>query len=211
MPRFLLPGQTARATAFSLWKDSAMPMVTLTKTFDVSALQGQPHVNACLVWAIGQAASRIPEFYLLPESDGFFAYERLAVNVIVKTESGGICDCLIPWKPDFTAFLQDYLRLTRRAATSGECPGIEGADDCMVIGTSALTVTELDSAVNACSPWPNPYLIWGRIRTDATLPVSFQFHHAQMDGYEAAAFLEALQQSIGSFGHLHTRQGSSII
>lgn len=96
MPRFLLPGQTARATAFSLWKNSAMPMVTLTKTFDVSALQGQLHVNACLVWAIGQAASRIPEFYLLPETDGFFAYERLAVNVIVKTESGGICDCLIP-------------------------------------------------------------------------------------------------------------------
>lgn len=29
-----------------------------------------------------------------------------------------------------------------------------------------------------------------------TLPISFQFHHAQMDGFEAARFLNGLQEVI---------------
>ena len=29
-----------------------------------------------------------------------------------------------------------------------------------------------------------------------TLPISFQFHHAQMDGFEAARFLNGLQETI---------------
>jgi chloramphenicol O-acetyltransferase type A len=28
------------------------------------------------------------------------------------------------------------------------------------------------------------------------LPISFQFHHAQMDGFEAARFLNGLQKTI---------------
>ncbi|MCR5445103.1 MAG: hypothetical protein K6E96_05425 [Bacteroidales bacterium] len=28
------------------------------------------------------------------------------------------------------------------------------------------------------------------------MPVSFQFHHAQMDGYEAVRFLNGLQEAI---------------
>jgi chloramphenicol O-acetyltransferase type A len=31
-----------------------------------------------------------------------------------------------------------------------------------------------------------------------TLPISMQFHHAQMDGGHAARFLESLQQTINS-------------
>ena len=45
----------------------------------------------------------------------------------------------------------------------------------------------------------NPFLIWGRYRKGlfrTTLPLSFQFHHTQMDGIPAAEFLERLQQEI---------------
>ena len=46
----------------------------------------------------------------------------------------------------------------------------------------------------------NPFLIWGKYRKKwlrATLPVSFQFHHTQLDGIPAAEFLERLQREVG--------------
>lgn len=52
----------------------------------------------------------------------------------------------------------------------------------------------------------NPFLIWGKYRKKwlrATLPVSFQFHHTQMDGIPAAAFLERLQGEIRQAGRKH--------
>ena len=73
-----------------------------------------------------------------------------------------------------------------------------------VIGTSALVQTELDGAVNIYAGcYNNPFLIWGRVRRrgfKSVLPVSFQFHHTQMDGAHAAAFLEGLQGQIKALG-----------
>ena len=70
----------------------------------------------------------------------------------------------------------------------------------MVIGTSALVQTELDGAVNIyAGVYNNPFLVWGRVRKKllrAALPISFQFHHTQMDGGHAARFLENLQEEI---------------
>ena len=47
----------------------------------------------------------------------------------------------------------------------------------------------------------NPFLIWGKYRKKwlrATPPMSFQFHHTQMDGIPAAEFLARLEQLIRS-------------
>lgn len=45
-------------------------------------------------------------------------------------------------------------------------------------------------------------LIWGRYRKKGfrtVLPLSFQFHHTQMDGMEAAQFLNRLQKEMQTF------------
>ena len=45
----------------------------------------------------------------------------------------------------------------------------------------------------------NPFIIWGRYHRGlfkATLPLSFQFHHTQMDGAHAGRFLQRLQETI---------------
>ena len=51
---------------------------------------------------------------------------------------------------------------------------------------------EIDGAVNIYAGcYNNPFLIWGKYRKKwlrATLPVSFQFHHTQLDGIPAAEF-----------------------
>ena len=195
---------TIRTQAFELWMKSPMPMVTLTKTFDVTRLlkvsrRRGMKFNMLLCWCIGKTASRIDEFYLLPEQGKLMKYDRLAINVIVNNKGGGINSCDILYTNDLEQFGQDYMVLTQSASTSCQSSFI---DDAMVIGTSAMVATELDCIVNQyCSQFSNPMVMWGRYRKGwlrTTLPISFQFHHVQMDGGHAARFLEELQKTINT-------------
>ena len=67
MKQEINPKDTSRAIAFELWMKSPMPMVTFTKTFDVTRLrkvsrQRGMKFNMLLCWCIGKAASTIDEF-----------------------------------------------------------------------------------------------------------------------------------------------------
>lgn len=179
-----------------------MPMVTLVKTVDVTHLRriskrkGLPF-NMLMCWCTGQAASKVEEFYTLPEQGKLFRYDRLAVNVIVPNAKGGINSCDIPFSGNMASFSKDYERLTVKTAT--ECESIF-LDDAMIVGTSAMVQTELDCIVNQYTDkFCNPMVMWGKYRKGwflTTLPVSFQFHHVQMDGGQGATFLEELQKTI---------------
>ena len=143
-----------------------------------------------LCWCIGKTASRIDEFYLLPEQGKLMKYDRLAINVIVNNKGGGINSCDILYTNDLEQFGQDYMALTQSASMLCQSSFL---DDAMVIGTSAMVATELDCI--------NPMVMWGRYRKSwlsTTLPISFQFHHVQMDGGHAARFLEELQKTIST-------------
>jgi chloramphenicol O-acetyltransferase type A len=213
MKQEINPKDSSRAQAFELWMQSPMPMVTLTKTFDVTRIhniskQKGYKFNMLLCWCIGRAASRIEEFYTLPEQGRLYRYDRLAINVIVNNCAGGINSCDIPYTDDIKQFNNAYTTLTQQAAST--CESIS-EEDAMVIGTSAMTATELDSIVNQYTDlFCNPMVMWGRYRKGitrignkhwgglfkTTLPISFQFHHVQMDGGHASQFLEELQKTI---------------
>lgn len=197
------PLETKRASAFELWMTSPMPMVTLVKTLDVSNVlrlsrKSGIKFNALMCWCIGRAASEVEEFYMLPENGKMFRYDRLAINVIVENGKGGINSSDIPFSDDLQQFNRDYQALTVMAADECKSSFLE---DCMVIGTSAMPQTELDCIVNQYTDkFCNPMVMWGRYRKGlfkTTLPISFQFHHVQMDGGQAAGFLENLQKTVG--------------
>ena len=196
------PADTSRAQAYAQWMDAPNPMVTLLKTLDVTPLVRLSRrkglkFNMLLCWCIGRAASGIREFYTLPVGRELLRYDRIAVNTIVKNRTGEVSSCDVPFSDDLARFGADYLRLTRQTAEG--CENHDLTDD-MVIGTSALTDTEIDGAVGMNSGiFNNPFLIWGRYRRGlfkTTLRLSFQFHHTQMDGAHAARFLQRLQESI---------------
>ena len=196
------PKDSNRAEAFNLWMSSPMPMVTLVKTIDVTTLlrYNKKHrmgFNMLLCWCIGKAATTIGEFNVLPEHGMLYRYDRLAINVIVSNKDGGINSCDIPYTDDLNHFNNDYMTLTQLASLNCESSFLE---DSMVIGTSAMTATELDCIVNQYTDqFCNPMVMWGKYRKGwfkATLPISFQFHHVQMDGGHAALFLEELQKTI---------------
>ena len=200
------PRETNRAAAFELWMKAPMPMVTLVKTLDVTRLvrlSRKPALkfNMLLCWCIGRAASRTEEFYTLPAGDRLVRYGNLAVNTIVALADGGIAACDVPVSEDLDRFREDYRTLTARVRETGAPYDLNG--DYMVIGTSALPQTEIDGAVNIYAGcYNNPFLVWGKYRKKlrrASLPVSFQFHHTQMDGAHAARFLELLQEEIRKF------------
>ena len=196
------PKDTDRAEAFEMWMTSPMPMVTLTKTFDVSNLlkasrKSGVKFNALLCWCIGKAATQVKEFYLLPEQDKLYQYDSIAVNVIVNNIKGAINSCDIPYTEDIAKFVDTYNVLTRQAAEDCKSSFL---DDYMIVGTSAMVQTELDCIVNQYTDkFCNPMVMWGKYRKGCfktTLPISFQFHHVQMDGGHGAMFLELLQREI---------------
>ena len=198
------PQDTSRAEAFSLWMTSPMPMVTLTKTFDVSNLlkaskKSGVKFNTLLCWCIGKAASQIKEFYLLPEKGKLYQYDCIAINVIVNNCKDGINSCDISFSEDIKQFAHDYSTLTTQASTECKSSFLE---DHIIVGTSAMIQTELDCIVNQYTDkFNNPLVMWGKYRKHwfkTTLPISFQFHHTQMDGGHAASFLELLQREIYS-------------
>ena len=146
MKQEINPQETNRAQAFELWMKSPMPMVNLTKTFDVTRL------------------------YKVSRRKGF------------------------------EQFNAEYLTLTQSVSLS--CNSTFEADS-MVIGTSAMTTTELDGIINQYTDqFCNPMVMWGKYRKGwfkVTLPISFQFHHVQMDGGHGARFLDELQKTIKVF------------
>ena len=199
------PKQTKRAKAYELWMKAPNPMVTFFKTLDVTPLikkskKEKLKFNMLLDYCIGKAASTIEEFYMLPVQGKMFQYDNLAINVIVNNKKGGINSCDIPYTNDFNHFYGDYIRMTQSTSESCESTFIE---DAMIIGTSAVVATELDCIVNQYTDkFLNPMVMWGKYRKSwfkTSLPISFQFHHVQMDGGHAARFLDNIQRTINEF------------
>ena len=204
MKKEIDPQESNRAEAVRMWMSSPMPMVTLVKTLDVSRLvkfskRSGMKFTMLMCWCVGKAASQVEEFYTLPVDGKLYRYDKLAINVIVENGKGGINSCDISYTDDLQQFNRDYEMLTVQTANDCKSTFLE---DYMVIGTSAMIETELDCIVNQYTDqFCNPMVMWGKYRKGmfmTTLPVSFQFHHVQMDGGHAARFLDILQDEIES-------------
>ena len=203
MAKEIDPQVTTRAAAYELWMKAPNPMVTFFKTLDVTNLvriskKKQMKFNMLLDFCIGRAAASIKDFYILPVGDKLIQYDTLAVNTIVKNKDGEISSCDISQIDLLNNFNTEYLKYTRQVAES--CSDRDLSEESMVIGTSAIIDTEIDGAVGMNSGiFNNPFIIWGKYRRKYFryyLPVSFQFHHTQMDGAHAGKFLANLQNEI---------------
>lgn len=197
------PKQTKRADAFETWMKASMPMVTLVKTLDITALmrycrKNNLKFNMMMCWCIGKAAQDIEEFYMLPVGKKMMAFEKIAVSTVVANKKGGITTCHIPFSADLETFSKDYAEYTSNARNT--CKSDDLSEEYMIIYTSAIVKTDFDAAINLYAGFfNNPFIIWGRYRKKffkKLLPFSFQFHHTQMDGGHAAQFLENLQKLI---------------
>ena len=203
MAREVTPQDTSRAAAYELWMNAPNPMVTFFKTLDVTNLvqiSRKQHLkfNMLLDYCIGKAASSVKEFYLLPVGDKLIQYDTIAVNTIVKNRYGEVSSCDTLYRDDLNQFNLDYL--THTAQTAQTAQDWDLSADSMVIGTSAIVETEIDGVVGMNSGiFNNPFVFWGKYRKKLFrfyLPISFQFHHTQMDGAHAGRFLENLQREI---------------
>ena len=203
MARIIDPRDTTRASAFDLWMKAPNPMVTFFKTLDVTNLirvskRSGMKFNMLLDYCIGKAAISVKEFYILPVGNDLIQYDSIAVNTIVKNKNGEVSSCDILFTEDLNTFNQDYLKYTAQVTATVQDRDL--SEDSMVIGTSAIVDTEIDGVVGMNSGiFNNPFLFWGKYRKKwfrYYLPVSFQFHHTQMDGAHAGKFLENLQKTI---------------
>ena len=203
MTKEVNPKDTSRAFAYEHWMKAPNPMVTFFKTLDVTKLvhvsrKKQLKFNMLLGYCIGKSAAPIKEFYILPVGEKLLQYDAIAVNTIVNNKDGEVSSCDILYTDNLDKFNQDYMKYTVQVAMTS-CDR-DLSDNSMVIGTSAIIDTEIDGAVGMNSGiFNNPFIIWGKYRKKGFryyLPISFQFHHTQMDGAHAGRFLENLQNSI---------------
>ena len=205
MAKEIKPEDTTRAMPFKLWMKAPNPMVTFFKTIDVTNLvkvSKKRHLkfNMLITYCIGKAAVGIKEFYILPVGNKLIKYDTLAVNTIVMNKKGEVNSCDISYSENLQTFNENYLKYTAQVYNS--CCDFDLSDKCMVIGTSAIVDTEIDGAIGINSGiFNNPFLIWGKYKKKFLkyyLPISFQFHHTQMDGAHAGKFLMDLQNEINN-------------
>ena len=187
MAKEIDPKRTTRAKAFEFWMQAPNPMVTFFKSLNVTRLvkvskKRGLKFNMLMDYCIGKAAASVKEFYMLPVNGKLMQYDSIAVNTIVKNDEDEVSSCDIPYSEDLATFNRDYLKYTKIVAES--CQDWDLSENSMVIGTSAIIDTEIDG---------------GRYRKRLfryELPVSFQFHHTQMDGAHVGKFLANLQKAI---------------
>ena len=205
MAKEIQPKDTTRARAYELWMKAPNPMVTFFKTLDVTNLikvskRKRMKFHMLLDYCIGKAAVNVKEFYILPVGDKLMKYDTIAVNTIVKNKDGEVSSCDILFTEQLDTYNKQYLEYTSQVAQT--CIDRDLSEESMVISTSAITVTELDGIIGMNSGiYNNPFLFWGKYRKTLfryTLPISFQFHHTQMDGEHAGKFLDNLQKEINN-------------
>ena len=166
MPKEIDPKDSSRATAYKLWMKAPNPMVTFFKTLDVTNL-------------------------LTVSRKKNLKFNMLLCYCIAKA---AVCTKEFYTLPVGEKLLQ-YDTIAVSVIVSNNL-----SDNNMVIGTSAVIETELDGVIGMNSGiFNNPFISWGRYRKKDLryeLPISFQFHHTQMDGSHAGSFLENLQKEI---------------
>ena len=205
MAREIKPENTTRLMAFELWMKAPNPMMTFFKTLDITNLikvskRKGLKFNMLMNYCIGKAAVNIKEFYTLPVDGKLMQYDTIAVNTIIKNKNGEISSCDILFNDQLETYNQQYLDYTSQVSQT--CIDKDLSEESMVIGTSTITITELDGIVGMNSGiFNNPFLFWGKYRKKLfkyILPISFQFHHTQMDGEHAGKFLDNLQKEINN-------------
>ena len=115
-----------------------------------------------MLYCIGKTTTHITEFYTLPVGNKLMQYDTIAVNMIIKNKNGDINSCDIPFFDNLEKFEEDYLKYT--VYSWENCCDYDLSAESMVIGTSAIIETELDSIVGMNSGFSNPFVFWGKYR-----------------------------------------------
>ena len=180
MAREIKPENTTRLMAFELWMKAPNPMMTFFKTLDITNLikvskRKGLKFNMLMNYCIGKAAVNIKEFYILPVDGKLMQYDTIAVNTIIKNKNGEISSCDILFNDQLETYNQQYLDYTSQVSQT--CIDRDLSEESMVIGTSTITITELDGIVGMNSGiFNNPFLFWGKYRKKLfkyILPISF--------------------------------------
>lgn len=190
--------------AHERWHTSLMPMISITKTFDVSHLLKAQRRMGCKLYplmlhCIGRAAKDIKEFYYTAFPDKFLEYDKLSIQGIIADGTGDFYFCDNPYTDNLEEFLSVY---ARQVATIKEKHDNIFHPDHALICTSCINTLEFDSCNNQYVPdFPMPFLCWGKYRKGwfhTTLPITIQVNHQQMDGGHVALFFNRLQTIFNS-------------
>lgn len=205
------PAQTSRKVAFEKFQHQGMPMLSLTKTFDVSNIirlskKTKHKFNIIINYLIAKAGSQIENFYFKIDAfkNELYKGDKIIIDFVTKRKDENIAFCELVFNNDFNKFEKDYLT-TQKYCYENNCDYYVTEKEKVggIIGTSTVPWTDLDCVVNQyVLDFPNPFLVIMKYQKKFfkySLKISFHFHHLQMDGEHVCKFLELLQQEIKNF------------
>lgn len=196
-----------RREHFAHFLNMAQPFLTMTVKVDITGFLERVHQAEVpfflsFLYAVTQAANRIPEFRQRIDRDGILEYAHCDPSFTVALADGTYRYCLVHTDQPFPQYLEEGLRKQQEAIIAEHLE--EEEDPLGQLFISTLPWVHYESLE---TPWPdnrfsNPSITWGRYQADGSrvlIPVTVMVHHALCDGIHLAAFYRNLEEELHHF------------
>lgn len=196
------------------------PCVSITVQVDITDWLSRLKASGCpfflsFQYAVVRAANRIPEFRQRIVDDKIVEYDYCNPSYIVSLPDDTYRYCNVNVNQPFAQYLKES-RVKQDAALHSEHLEEEEGD---VLGLLFISCVPWFNYTEAMMPYPggsfsNPSFCWGGYRTEkylaledgrvtekvkTSIPVTFFFNHALIDGIHAGRFFDNLGDELNNF------------
>ncbi|GAA4336392.1 chloramphenicol acetyltransferase [Flaviaesturariibacter amylovorans] len=152
------------------------------------------------LWCSLKAANATEPFRYRISGDEVLCYDEIHASPTINRPDGTFGFSYMNWHPEFPVFLRSASAETERVRqSSGLVPAMSGEN---VIHYSSIPWIRFTSIAHARSfsyPDSCPKMAFGKMEERdgrRTMPHAVHAHHALMDGYHAAQYLERFQEAL---------------
>jgi len=190
-----------RQRSYKRFTKEQNPCFCVSGRFDVTNLIKQKKkghsFNALLCYCVLLAGEKVNEFHYQIKEDGLYYFDHCKINVIVNSDNGSLYWGDVGYYDNFEDFEKEYFRVCKYCKENNNHYFIDNGS---LIATSAMIGFPFTSitCTKSDSFWDN-FVMWGQFEKKlfkTHLNISLRFHHALVDGQQAAQYFATLQDEI---------------
>ncbi len=197
-----------RKTQYDFFKTYDDPFFNLTTELDVTNLYNYCKKDqisfflACLHFAV-ESANEVLEFRLRIMDDKVYIFEKIDIGSTVLNEDNSFSFCYFKKKKDLLAFDRNGKEVLKKHSEQSDFD--TNKNNLNLIYASSVPWISFTSIKHARSIEREksgiPKFVFGKYSNSAKarkIPFSIEVHHALMDGYHVAKFLEIFQKKMNA-------------
>jgi len=145
-----------------------------------------------------QAVNETEPFRYRIENDQVYVYDQVNASATINRPDGTFGFSYMDYHPDFLAFSKDAKKIIEAVRqTTGLIPAVSGENVIHYSSIPWLNFTSLSHARSFSFKDSCPKISFGKMTEQngiRQMPVSIHVHHALMDGFHVAQFVERFQE-----------------